>query len=244
MKKYIIAAAALCIFTACTNTPEPTPAESTAVPSESAVTTSVTGAPMQPFPSTEEDDTPIDIYTGKEVENPEDLAIHKFNCEVPEGYQVVADTDEGKLYRSGRASITIKAQNYKEEFIALPEFADQACASLKVGNMLNQADTVFSAPENTTVAGFDAVKYDYDVTAYIYLYETNADGSQKLGDDGNPIITDQKEIYGKFHDRIYFFYSDEDVFIITMESPESEKDNVAGEFDHFLETITITPPKG
>ena len=246
MKKHIAAAAAfLCMLTACSKTPDTgNTIETSVTPLESAVTTE-TGAPMQTGqPEYDEDEEPISIYTGKAVEDPADLAIHKFNCEIPEGYQVVVDSDEGKLYKSERASITIKAQNYKEEFMELPKFADQACANVKIGNMMTQADTVFSEPMETTVAGFDAIRYDYDVTAYIYLYETNADGSQKLGDDGNPIITDQKEVYGKFHDRIYFFYSDEDVFIVTMESPESEKDNVAAEFDKFLESITITPPKG
>ena len=246
MKKHITAAAAiLCMLTACSQNPDTGSTIQTSVtPSETEITTIISGgAPMQDHPDEEDPEDTVSIYTGREVADPADLAIHKFNCELPEGYEVKIDDDEGKLFVSERSSITVKAQNYKEEFMELSKFADQACANVKIGNMMSQADTVFSEPMETKVAGFDAIRYDYDVTAYIFLYETDADGNQKLDDEGKPILTDQKEVYGKFHDRIYFFYSDEDAFIITMESPDSEKDNVAEEFDRFIENVTITPPK-
>ncbi len=183
------------------------------------------------------------VYTGKEVENEEDLAIFKFNFEAPDGYEVIVDSSEGKyLYNEELgASITVKAQNYKEEFTDLATFADSACANLKLTNMLYQADTDFDDPIDTTVAGFDAVLYYYYVTAYIYTYETDENGDYVLDEDGNAIKTGDKEVYGEFSDCGYFFYSDEDVFYILCEAP---KDTAEANFElvaQFIDSITITP---
>ena len=185
------------------------------------------------------DDT-MSVYTGKTVENEEDLAIFKFNCTPPEGYQTMIDSAEGKQYISPNGTIVVKAQNFKEEFQELEVFADQGCAAIKVNNMLSQADTEFSEPVKTTVAGFDAIRYDYNITAYIFKYETDAQGAQVTGDDGNPIITDEKEIYGEYVNRIYYFYSDEDVFYVICESPKDKAEAAASEFDEFIASISIS----
>ncbi len=190
--------------------------------------------------ATDSTDETISVYTGKAVENEEDLAIFKFNATIPEGYETVVDSNEGKLYASPNGSITVKAQNFKEEFQDLEIFADQGCASIKLTNMMYQADTEFSEPQKTTVAGFDAIKYDYNITSYIFLYETDANGEQKKDADGNPIITDQKEINGEYVNRIYYFYSDEDVFYVMCEAPKDKAEAAAKEFDEFISSVTIT----
>lgn len=182
----------------------------------------------------------ISIYTGREVENEEDLAIFKLSAVPPEGYETVVDSAEGKLYVSPNGSITVKAQNFKEEFDTLEVFADRGCAAIKVSNMTYQADTEFSEPENTTVAGFDAIKRDYFVTAYIFLYETDANGEQVKDQDGNPILTDEKNVYGEYVNRVYFFYSDEDAFYIVCESPKKTAEAAAKEFDEFIASVKIS----
>ncbi len=188
----------------------------------------------------EEEEETVSVYTGKTVENEEDLAIFKFNCTLPDGYETKVDNAEGKMYASPNGSVMVKAQNFKEEFQSLEVFADQGCAALKLNNMMYQADTEFSDPEKTTVAGFDAIKYDYKITSYIFKYETDQAGEYVTGDDGNPVITDEKEIYGEYVNRVYYFYSDEDVFYIICESPKETADAAAKEFDEFISSVTIS----
>ena len=161
----------------------------------------------------------VSIYTGKTVENEADLALYKFNSTLPDGYETKIDNSEGKMYASPNGSIIVKAQN---------------------NNMMYQADTNFSNPQNTTVAGFDAIRYDYTVTAYIYEYETDSAGAQVTGDDGNPIITDQKDVLGEYVNRVYYFYSDEDVFYVICESRKENSEAAAKEFDEFISGVTIT----
>ena len=195
-------------------------------------------------PSSDEDYETISIYTGLEVENDEDLAIYKFSAEIPDGFEVSADSSEGKMYVNTElgAGIIVKAQNYKEEFQELSVFADQGCAAIKLNNMLYQADTEFSDPIETTVAGFDAIKYDYEITSYIFLYETDSEGEYVLDDDENPIITDEKEVYAEYTDSVYYFYSDEDVFYIIFESPKENAEEAQPYFDEFLASVSIEPP--
>lgn len=185
----------------------------------------------------EEDD--ISVYTGREVENEEDLAIFKFSAELPDGYEIAIDSAEGKQYLSPNGAIIVKAQNFKEEFQSLEIFADQGCAAIKMNNMLFQADTEFSEPVKTTVAGFDAIMYNYTITSYIFKYETDANGENVLDSDGNPILTDEREIYGEFANRVYYFYSDEDVFYIICESQKDKAEIAAAEFDEFINSVKI-----
>ena len=166
----------------------------------------------------EDDAETVSIYTGKAVENGAD----------------------GKQYSSPYGGIVVKAQNYKEEFQDLDVFADSGCASIKVNNMLYQADTEFSDPIKTTVAGFDAIRYDYTVTSYIFPPVTDADGGYVTGDDGNYVLSEDKEVNGVFVDRVYYFYSDEDVFYIICESKEDSAEEATAAFDQFIESVSIS----
>ena len=240
MNKRIIAAAAaaLMIFAGCSqnkpNTPQQTTETSAA---ETAMTPAMTNHPVED-PGEEEEE--FSVYTGKVVENEADLAIFKISADCPEGFNVMQDDKEGKVWASEIGSMSIKAQNYKEEFVELEKFADQGCAGIKVNNMMYQADTIFGEPQKTTVAGFDAIRYDYEIIAYEFLYETNADGSQKTDEDGKPILTDEKREVGRYSDRVYFFYSDEDVFYIITESPKDKKADADPVFDKFIESVKVS----
>lgn len=194
-------------------------------------------SPGETLAETEEEET---IYTGMTVANEEDLAIYKFGCTLPEGYETKIDNSEGKMYVSPNGSVIVKAQNFKEEFQSLEVFADQGCAAIKLNNMMYQADTEFSEPQKTTVAGFEAIKYDYNITSYIFKYETDSEGAVVTGEDGQPVITDEKEIYGEYVNRVYYFYSDEDVFYIICESPKATAEAAAKEFDELISSVTIS----
>lgn len=234
IKKALAAAAAAClILTGCGKNSEDTDVSETtaAKPDFSTAETEAIA---------EDDAETVSIYTGKAVENEADLAIYKLSCTPPEGFETIADGADGKQYSSPYGGIVVKAQNYKEEFQELSVFADQGCASIKLNNMMYQADTNFSDPQNTTVAGFDAIRYDYTVTSYIYEYETDSAGAQVTGDDGNPIITDRKDVLGEYVNRVYYFYSDEDVFYVICESRKENSEAAAKEFDEFISSVTIT----
>lgn len=232
IKKISAAAFAVCmLFTACGNSGN----------DDNPVETSVQNADTTTVVNVDGDDiSDVSVYTGKAVENEEDLAIFKFNAVLPDGYETVIDSAEGKQYVSPNGAIMVKAQNFKEEFQSLEVFADQGCAAIKMNNMMYQSDTEFSEPVKTTVGGFDAIMYDYTITSYIFLYETDANGEQILDDDGHPIITDQREVYGEYVNRVYYFYSDEDVFYVICESRKENAEAAAKEFDEFISSVTIT----
>ena len=238
IKKAFAAAAAVCIImTGCgknNDNKDDETAETTAAakPDFSSVTTENTA------PEIEEET--ISVYTGRAVENEEDLAIFKFNCTLPEGYETAIDSAEGKQYVSPYGSIVVKAQNFKEEFQELEVFADSGCAGIKMNNMLYQADTEFSEPIKTTVAGFDAIRYDYTVTSYIFPPVTDENGEYVVDENGEYVLSENKEIHGEYVDRVYYFYSDEDVFYIICEAKKESAEAAQADFDKFIESVSIS----
>ena len=98
IKKVIAASAAVfLLLTACgKNNDEP--AETTKAPAAKPDFSSA--APEEAVP-----EETVSIYTGKAVENEEDLAIFKFNCTPPEGYETAIDSAEGKMYVSPNGGI-------------------------------------------------------------------------------------------------------------------------------------------
>ena len=161
----------------------------------------------------------------------------------PRTFQAVIDDDTGKQLVSENALIIIKAQNYKDEFVDLAEFADQGCAAIKINNMLYQADTEFSEPQNTTVAGFDAIRYDYTITAYRFLYQTDENGEEIKDENGNPVVSDEKVVEAVYKDSIHYFYSDEDVFYVICETAEENAEALAPVFEEFIASVSIAPAK-
>ena len=241
-KIFAAAAAALVMFTACRSVNEPKTSETTTTTAEE--TTSVTTT--DPFddpnydPYLDESYTAPTLYMGKEVENEEDLAIFKFRSEIPDGFEVRENGAEGIYYGNDKASIIIKAQNFKEEFDDLHKFADNGLANIVYSNMLFQSDTTYDDPIDTKVAGFDAVRYNYHITAYIFEYETDTAGEVVTDADGKP-NTIGKDIYQELENRVYFFYSDEDVFYIICETPKEFKEEMDPVFDQFIESVSIAP---
>ncbi|MBQ4487170.1 MAG: hypothetical protein II936_09225 [Oscillospiraceae bacterium] len=242
-RKTILAAmaAALVMFTACRSVSEPK--ETTVTTTEEITTEITTTDPLDDpnfDPFLDETYTAPTLYMGKEVENEEDLAIFKFRSDIPEGFEVIENGAEGIYYGNDKASIIIKAQNFKEEFSDLHQFADNGLANIVYSNMLYQSDTTYDDPIDTKVAGFDAVRYNYHITAYIFEYETDTAGEVVTDTEGKP-HTIGKNIYQELENRVYFFYSDEDVFYIICETPKEYKDEMAPVFDQFIESVSIAP---
>lgn len=216
------------IFSGCTS--ETTPSgNDTTTSSESAST------------DTDEEEPPAPVGTARLPENVEDYAIFKYTSTIPEGYEAQEESEVGKLYLNGKAKIVVMATNYKEDFQELSVFAESACANFKVQNMLYQSDTTFSDPVNTTVAGFDAVSYDYEVVAYEFVPDENATTAQTTK-EGEETTTDPgvKTEIGRYKGRFVFFYSDEDVFYVQFESTEGDYAEQSPAFDDYLKTVQIT----
>ena len=236
MKKALAAAAAVClILTGCGKGGEEEVTETT-----TAAKPDFSSASSENSDYFTDDGETISIYTGKAVENEEDLAIFKFNCTLPDGYETIIDNAEGKQFSSPIGGIIVKAQNYKEEFQSLEVFADSGCASIRVNNMLYQADTEFSEPIKTTVAGFDAIRYDYTVTSYIFPPVTDENGEYVVDENGEYVLSENKEIHGEYVDRVYYFYSDEDVFYIICEAKKESAEAAQADFDKFIESVSIS----
>lgn len=183
----------------------------------------------------------VTLYTGREVSSDTERAIYKFNCTIPDGFTILEDDANGRYFKSDSASIMVKAQNYKEEFTDLATFADSAMGKIVYGNMLYQSDTKVSDPIVTKVAGFDCIRYDYDITSYFYNYETDAEGSAVTNSDGgyNVLSTD---VISELSNSIYFFYSDEDVFYFIFETTKANREALDPIFDAFVASVNITPP--
>lgn len=177
-----------------------------------------------------QNDVQNQLATTTDVENEADRAIYKAQVVLPDGWQTMEDSSDGKFYSSANGICKIQGHNYGDdaELTPLAEMADGVAASIKMTNMFSQADTEFSEPENTTVAGRDAIKYNYTVTAYIY--ET---------DDEGKIIKENKHIAAVFKDEIYIFYDGTNAYVLSFEAEQSIFDEAKADFDKIRDSFTI-----
>lgn len=167
--------------------------------------------------------------TVTDVENEVDRAIYKTQIDLPEGWAIVEDSKDGKYYASMVASLAIQATNYGKdaELTPLDQFADSVAANVVIQNIYKQADTDFGDPQDTTVAGQPAVRYDYEITAYVF----------DVDDEGNK--TGTKSVYGEYKGRLYVFYNDTDAYCLQFEAPKDKYDEVSPEFDQMIESFSI-----
>lgn len=233
-RRIIAAAAALAMCTALTacggNGGEQT--ESTSAAEEStSESTEAPASEAQVDISEVFGDSSATLASTTDVENEVDRAIYKAQVALPDGWQLLQDTNEGKLYGSALGTLTVQAQNYGEDadLQELATFADGVAATIKMNNMFYQADTDFGDPQETTVAGLPAIRYDYTVTAYIY----------DVDDEGNT-ISDSKHVYGEFSDRMYALYNGTDAYILMFETTKDNAADAESDFDKLVEGFTIS----
>lgn len=172
-----------------------------------------------------------EIGTQRQVAEGDVYAINKFTVpeELPGGYRVYVKSqeDQGIVYLNDISQIVVRAANYKEDFAELAKYADSGCASIKLNNMLDHCDTDFEAPVNTKIAGFDAIYYDYLVTANEFIKE-NEDDEEGV-----------KSPVAWYKSRIYYFYSDNDVYYLMFETERDNWEKAVGDLESFVELITI-----
>ena len=178
-----------------------------------------------------------EAYTSRPLEEGDSLAIDKINNKTQgdtlPGDYVLVDTSEnpqGRMYRNGKAQAVIRAYNYKEDLQELEQYAESACVTMKIANITSACDTVFQAPEKTTVCGFDAIKYDYQIIQYDFIANPNEP-------DGETVKT---ELYRR-NARAYFFYSEQDAYAVYFETMEEDWDEQVELFEKFVADLEVVP---
>lgn len=166
----------------------------------------------------------------------DDYAINKINNKSPEdklpgGYVLVSYTEEnqGKLFMGEKSKIIIRAYNYKEDLQAMDIWADNACALIKIANITSAQDTVFEEPENVKVCGFDGIKYDYQMIQYDFIADENDPEAEAV----------KTELY-RFNARAYYFYSEQDAYIIMFDTMEEDWDEQVALFEEFVADLEVT----
>ena len=180
-----------------------------------------------------DDEVQEGVMTTRPLNEGDVYAINKFKIDpLPANYQLAAKSQEnqGMVFVNGVSKITVMAVNYKEDLQDLATYADSACATLKLNNMLYQSDTDFSEPQNTKIAGFDAVTYDFTVT--------QNDVEEKVNENGRKEVVSKTPI-AWYKSRIYFFYSDKDAYYALFECQKDDWDSTIGGFEEFMANVTI-----
>lgn len=173
------------------------------------------------------------VMTTRPLDEGDVYAINKFKVDpLPANYQLAAKSQEnqGMVFVNGVSKITVMAVNYKEDLQDLATYADSACAALKLNNMLYQSDTDFSEPQNTKIAGFDAITYDFTIT--------QNDVEETVDENGKKEVVSKTPI-AWYKSRIYFFYSDKDAYYALFETTKDDWDSTIGGFEEFMANVTI-----
>ncbi len=224
------------VFTGCGNPEGNTQTESTSSASETAEQD-----PAQTTAPDEDVDLMSSIYeevnSTRPLEEGDDYAINKINPKSPEGefkggYTLASydEVNQGKLYVNDKSKIVIRAYNYKDDLHDMAAWADQACGVIRINNVITAAcDTVFEKPEDAKVCGFDAIKYDYQIIQNEFV--DNPDDP-----DGEQI---KQEMY-RFNARVYYFYSEQDAYVIMFDTLEDDWEEQSKNFEDFVADLEIT----
>ncbi|MDE5859674.1 MAG: hypothetical protein K2H23_04735 [Oscillospiraceae bacterium] len=176
------------------------------------------------------------VMTSRALEEGDDYAINKINNitqgdTLPGGYslQDYSEENQGKLYNNGKSKIVIRAYNYKEDLQDMAIWADNACAMILIANITKACETVFEDPENVKVCGFDGIRYDYDIIQNDFIADEN-------DPDAEPVKT---EIY-RYKARGYYFYSDQDAYVISFDTMEEDWEEQVKNFEEFVADLEVT----
>lgn len=183
-------------------------------------------------PEAEED--PFETTTLAEGD---DYAINKISNKTegevfPGDYKLVNYSEEGqgKHFANGGSKVIIRAGNYSKDFPDLATWAESTSAGIVISNITNNAaDTDFGDPVETTVCGFDAIYYDYEMIAYEFV--ENPDDP-----DGEPM----KSEYARYMGRNYYFYSEQDVYAVMFDTLKESWEEQLPKFEEFVADLQVT----
>lgn len=170
------------------------------------------------------------------IEEGDDYAINKINNisaedALPGGY-VLRDYDEttqGKLFMNDKSKIIIRAYNYKEDLQDMAVWADAACAVIRISNVTSACDTKFDEPENVSVCGFDAIRYDDVIIQYEFVDNPDDPNGERV-----------KSEVCRYRGRNYFFYSEQDAYAVMFDTSEEDWDEQSALFEEFIADLEIT----
>lgn len=169
------------------------------------------------------------VLTTRALEEGDILAIHKINPKTEGdvfagGYRLMQEDEaaQGKLYTNGGSKIILRAQNYNEDMQDMAIWADNACAMIKIANITSACDTLFNAPQQVKVCGYDAIMYDYDIIQYEF------------------IDNETKKQIDTFKGRNYYFYSDKDAYVIMFDTNDETYEEQLKCFEEFVADLEIT----
>lgn len=170
------------------------------------------------------------------IEEGDDYAINKINNKSPEdalpgGYKLMdySEENQGKLYVSEKSNVIIRAYNYNEDLLDMATWADSACAAIRISNMMAACDTIFEEPKDVKVCGFDGICYDTEIIQYQFS-KTETD------ENGEPLKEEMYRIRG----RNYFFYSEQDAYVIMFTTRKEDWDEQAVLFEEFVKDLEVT----
>ncbi|MDE6595088.1 MAG: hypothetical protein K2K44_03675 [Oscillospiraceae bacterium] len=167
----------------------------------------------------------------------DDYAINKLTNKTegetfPGGYTLVNYDEalQGKYFANGASKIIIRAGNYAESFPDLATWAESTSAGIVISNITyNAADTIFGDPVETTVCGFDAIRYDFEMIYYEFV--ENPDDP-----DGEPV----KSEYARALGRNYYFYSEQDVYAVMFDTAKEDWEEQLPKFEEFVADLQVT----
>ncbi|MCM1329367.1 MAG: hypothetical protein NC253_07980 [Ruminococcus sp.] len=167
----------------------------------------------------------------------DDYAINKLTNktegdEFPGGYKLVDYSEEGqgKYFVNGKSQVIIRAGNYAESFPDLATWAESTSAGIVISNITNKAaDTDFGDPVESTICGFDAIYYDYEMIYYEFVENPDDPDGEKI-----------KSEYARSVGRNYYFYSEQDVYAVMFDTAKADWEEQLKCYNEFIADLQVT----
>lgn len=178
-----------------------------------------------------------DPFTTTTIAEGDDYAINKLTNKTegetfPGGYTLVNydETLQGKHFANGASKVIIRAGNYAESFPDLATWAESTSAGIVISNITSQAaDTLFGDPVETTVCGFDAIRYDFEMIFYEFVDDPDNPGGEQI-----------KSEYARALGRNYYFYSEQDVYAVMFDTAKADWEEQLPKFEEFVADLQVT----
>jgi hypothetical protein len=164
--------------------------------------------------------TPPPMGAVSERSGDDAYAIDKINVEpLPENAFYMSKFLRGIIIIGDTWECDINGENYKEQFQSLDKYAETCMSGLVMNYKLETSDLDWEEPVHTTIAGYDAVLYDYVIQETAWV--TGSDGMAVTDAEGSGSSYDGRHFTGK----AYFFFSDTDAYYIIFQckTPDYEK---------------------
>lgn len=199
--------------------------------SDASETTASLSAEVTSVPDDGED--PFEVTT---IAEGDDYAINKISNKTegevfPGEYKLVnySEENQGKHFANGGSKVIIRAGNYAEGFPELAVWAESTSAGIVISNITNNsAETNFGKAVETTVCGFNAIQYDYEMIVYDFVQ--NPDDP-----DGEPV----KKEHSRYMGRNYYFYSEQDVYAVMFDTKKEDWEEQLPKFEEFVADLQV-----